>query len=339
MSRVLVTGGSGFVGSYVVLRLLADGHEVRTTVRSLAKEPAVRATLASAGATGLDRLSFHAADLMDDAGWDAATDGCDYVHHVASPFPLENPKHEDELIVPAREGTLRALRAARAAGVKRVVVTSSFAAVGYGHGDREAPFTEADWTNLADKEVPPYMKSKTIAERAAWDFVAAEGGPELATVNPVGIFGPALSDDLSSSIALIQRMMKGAMPGMPRVYFGVVDVRDVADLHIRAMTDPAAAGERFLAVAGESLSLLDMARILKTRLGTDAAKVPARQLPDWLVRLVALFDAQARTVVPSLGLRKPASSAKARERLGWSPRSNEEAIVATGESLVRLGLV
>jgi dihydroflavonol-4-reductase len=340
MSIVLVTGGSGFVGSHVILQLLAAGHEVRATVRSLNKEAAVRDTLANAGAEHLDRLSFFAAELMDDAGWADAVVGCDYVHHVASPFPLENPRHEDELIVPAREGTLRVLRAARDAGVKRVVVTSSFAAIGYGHGDRDTPFTEADWTDIAAPEVQPYVKSKTIAERAAWDFIAHEGGGmEMAVVNPVGIFGPALGSDFSSSITIIQRMLKGALPGMPRVYFGVVDVRDVADLHLRAMTDPKAKGERFLAVAGESISLHDMGVILREQLGPAAAKVPRRQLPDLIVRIVALFDRQVRAIVPSLGLKKPASNDKARTLLGWHPRSNEEAIVATGESLIRLGLV
>ena len=340
MSNVLVTGGSGFIGNYVILQLLREGYIVRATIRNIAKEPAVRAVLERAGAEHLDRLSFVAADLMSDDGWAQAVAGCDYVHHVASPFPLENPKHEDELVVPAREGTLRVLRAARDAGVKRVVLTSSFAAIGYGHGHRDTPFTEADWTDPNAREVQPYIKSKTLAERAAWDFMKAEGGEmELAVVNPVGVFGPALGEDTSSSITIIQRMLKGAMPGMPRVYFGVVDVRDVADLHLRAMTDPGAAGQRFLAVAGKSISLHDMGVILREHMGPAAAKVPKRQLPDLLVRIVALFDPQARAIVPSLGLTKPASGQKARDLLGWSPRSNEEAILASGESLVRLGLV
>lgn len=342
MSKVTVTGGSGFVGGHVVLALLEAGHEVRTTVRSLAKEQAVRDTLARAGASaeGLDRLRFVAADLEQDAGWAEAMAGQDFVHHVASPFPLENPKHEDELIVPARDGTLRVLRAARDAGVKRTVVTSSFAAIGYGHQDRATPFTEADWTDLSGGDVAPYMKSKTIAERAAWDFVAAEGnGMELSVVNPVGIFGPALNDDLSSSIVIIQRMLKGDFPGLPRLYLGAVDVRDVADLHLRAMTDPAAAGERFLAVAGPSISMRDAAMALKDELGAAAAKVPTRQLPDFVVRIAALFDPQVRPAISSLGRKRQASGDKARRILGWTPRSNAEAVVASGESLIALGLV
>ena len=340
MSKVLVTGGSGFVGSHVILRLLAAGHDVRTTVRTLSREAEVRATLAAAGADTGDRLSFFAADLERDAGWAEAVAGCDYLHHVASPFPPAQPKDEDELIRPAREGTLRALRAARDAGVKRVVLTSSFAAVGYGHGQRETPYTEADWTDPEGPAVQPYMKSKTLAERAAWDFVAREGnGMELAVVNPVGIFGPALNGDLSTSIFLVQAMLDGKMPGTPRLYLGVVDVRDVAELHLRAMTDPAAAGERFLAVAGEAMSFHEMAKVLRDRLGPAAARVPRRELPDWLVRLLALFNPLAREAVPRLGIKASASNAKARRVLGWTPRSNEEAIVASAESLIALGLV
>jgi nucleoside-diphosphate-sugar epimerase len=339
MSTVLVTGGSGFVGSHVVLQALAACYEVRTTVRSLKKEAAVRETLALAGAQHLDRLSFHAADLTRDEGWGKAAAGCDYLLHVASPFPLADPAHEDELIIPARNGTLRALRAAREAGVKRAVVTSSFAAIGYGHGNRQQPFTEADWTDLSG-HVPPYMKSKTIAERAAWDFVADEGaGLELATVNPVAIFGPALNDDLSGSVELVQRLLKGSLPGLPRLSFVVVDVRDVADLHLRSMTHPAAAGERFLAISGGALWLSDIAAALKEGLGADARKVPTRVLPDWMVRVVGLVGKQARAQVPNLGLLKDASGTKAETLLGWEPRPAHEAIVATGESLVRLGLV
>ena len=340
MSKVLVTGGSGFVGSHVILQLLAAGHEVRTTVRSLSREAEVRATLAAAGADAGDRLSFFAADLEKDLGWAEAAAGCDYVHHVASPFPPAQPRDEDELIRPAREGTLRVLRAARDAGVKRIVVTSSFAAVGYGHGQSDTPYTETDWTDPDGPAVQPYMKSKTLAERAAWDFIAREGnGMELAVVNPVGIFGPALNGDLSTSIFLVKTMIEGKMPGTPRLYLGVVDVRDVADLHMRAMTDPAAAGERFLAVAGEAMSFHQMAMVLHDRLGPAAAKVPKRRLPDWLIRLLAIFNPLAREAVPRLGIKASASSEKARRMLGWTPRSNEEAIVASGESLIALGLI
>ena len=271
MSTVLVTGGSGFIGSHCILQLLAAGHQVRTTVRSLKREGDVRAMLKEGGAEPGDRLSFVAADLESDAGWPEAVAGCDYVLHVASPFPANIPKHEDELIVPAREGALRVLRASRDAGVKRVVLTSSFAAIGYGQPPQNAPFDETNWTDPDGDDVRPYVKSKTLAERAAWDFIAKEGGDlELSVVNPVGVFGPVLGPDYSTSILLVQRLMDGAMPGCPRLYFGVVDVRDVADLHIRAMTHPAAKGERFLAVAGDFMSMLDIAKVLKRRMGASA---------------------------------------------------------------------
>jgi nucleoside-diphosphate-sugar epimerase len=305
-------------------------------VRTLERESAVRATLRSGGARGDAQLSFMAANLESDAGWAEAAAGCDFVLHVASPFPAGVPSSDDELIVPAREGTLRVLRAARDAGVRRVVLTSSFAAIGYGHSQRSTPFTEADWTDLAARGNTAYVKSKTIAEHPAWDFIAREAGRlELAVVNPVGVFGPVLGADYSASIQLVRRMLDGGMPGCPRLYFGVVDVRDVADLHLRAMTDPAARGERFLAVAGEFMSLLEIASVLKAGLGAAAAKVPTRELPDWSVRLGALFNPLARQILPELGKRKNATSEKARRLLGWTPRSNRECLLATAESLLR----
>jgi|SRR5579871_2248129 len=340
MSTVLVTGGSGFIGSHAIIQLLAAGHSVRTTVRDLSRESAVRALLREGGAEPGSTLTFHAADLETDTGWAEAAAGCDYVLHIASPFPQTVPKDENALIVPARDGALRVLRAARDTGVKRVVMTSSFAAIGYGHPPRSTPFDENDWTNTAGDDVRPYVKSKTIAERAAWDFLARDGGNlELSVVNPVAVFGPVLGADYSTSILLIQRLMDGAMPGCPRLYFGVVDVRDVADLHIRAMTDPAAKGERFLAVAGDFMAIREIAMVLKARMGSAARRVPTRQLPDWLVRLAALRDTAVQQITPELGKRKNATNAKARALLGWSPRSREDAIVASAESLLRLGLL
>ncbi len=340
MSTVLVTGGSGFIGSHCILSLLAADYQVRTTVRSLKREGDVRAMLKEGGAEPGDRLSLVAADLENDAGWSEAVAGCEYVLHVASPFPAEVPKNEDELIVPAREGALRVLRAARDAGVKRVVLTSSFAAIGYGQSPRETPFNETSWTDPTGDDVLPYVKSKTLAERAAWDFIAHEGGAlQLSVVNPVGVFGPVLGPDYSTSIILVQRLMDGAMPGCPRLYFGVVDVRDVADLHLRAMTHPAAKGERFLAVAGDFMSMRDIARVLKGRLGASAKRVPTWQLPNWLVRIAALRDPAVQQILPELGKIKNATNEKAKRLLGWAPRSNEESIVATAESLMRLGLL
>jgi nucleoside-diphosphate-sugar epimerase len=340
MSTVLVTGGSGFIGSHSIVQLLAAGRAVRTTVRSLKREGDVRAMLKEGGAVAGDRVGFVAADLNHDAGWPEAVAGCEYVLHVASPMPPTIPKHEDELIVPAREGTLRVLRAARGAGVKRVVLTSSFAAIGYGHGPQTTPFNEMSWTDPNGDDVRPYVKSKALAERAAWDFIAREGGGlELSVVNPVGVFGPVLGPDYSASILVVQRLMDGAIPGCPRLHFGVVDVRDVADLHIRAMTHPAAKGERFLAVAGNFMSILDIAKVLKARMGASAKRVPTRQLPYWLVRIAALRDPAVKQILPELGKVKNATNEKAKRVLGWAPRSNEEAIVGTAESMVRLGLL
>jgi nucleoside-diphosphate-sugar epimerase len=337
---VLVTGGSGFVGAHCILQLLDAGYEVRTTVRSLGREAEVRAMLETAGAVAGERLTFAQADLTSDEGWPEAVAGCDYVLHVASPFPAGVPKHEDELIIPAREGALRVLRAARDAGVKRVVMTSSFAAIGYGHKDISRPFTEENWTDTNAEHVSAYAKSKTLAERAAWDFIATEGGQlELSVVNPVAVLGPVLGPDLSTSIQLVQRLMDRGMPALPRLAFGLVDVRDVADLHLRAMTDPAAKGERFLAVAGDPMTIEEVAHVLRARMGEAGARVPTRVLPDALVRIAALADASLKQLVPELGKVKKPATGKATRMLGWEPRSNEESIVGTAESLVRLGLL
>jgi dihydroflavonol-4-reductase len=340
MSEVLVTGGSGFIGAHCILQLLAAGHRVRTTVRNLNRRADVLAMLKQGGAVATNDLAFFATDLTADAGWAEAVKGCDYVLHVASPLPPYVPKDENELIVPAREGALRVLRAARDAGVRRVVLTSSRAAIGYGHPPRETPFDETDWTNVEAPGLQPYVKSKALAERAAWDFMAREGGGlELATVNPVAVLGPVLGPDFSASIALVQAMLDGRAPVAPKVHFALVDVRDVADLHLRAMENPAAKGERFLAVAGEPMSMLEIGRVLRQQLGPAARRVPQRELPDWVARALVLVVPRMREIVPMLGHRHRASGAKARRVLGWNPRANEEIIVATAESLLALGLV
>jgi dihydroflavonol-4-reductase len=340
MSTVLVTGGSGFVGVHTILKLLASGHQVRTTVRRPERESNVRAMLHEGGALETDALFFVVADLEVDGGWAEAAAGCETIIHVASPLPPHVPKDENELIVPAREGTLRVLCAARDAGVRRVVMTSSFAAIGYGHKPQIEPFTESTWTNVDGDEVQPYVKSKALAERAAWDFIANEGGTlELSVINPVGIFGPVLGPDYSSSIGIIKALLDGAMPVSPRFFFGLVDVRDVADLHLRAMTDPVAKGERFLAVAGETMSIHQIAGVLRRQMGRAARRVPRFQVPDWLVRVAAHGIPQLRDAVPQLGKIRRSSAEKARRLLGWTPRSNEEIVIATAESLLRLGLV
>ncbi len=341
MARVLVTGGTGFIGAHCLIQLLAHGHETRTTVRDLGREKDVRGMLRQGGVGEVgERLAFVRADLNADVGWAEAVAGCDYVFHVASPFPSALPKDENDLIAPARDGALRTLRAARDAGVKRVVLTSSFAAIGYGARGRTTAFTEEDWTNLKDSDLQPYQKSKTIAERAAWDFIAKEGGGlELAVVNPVAVFGPVLGPDYSTSILLVKRLLDGSIPGCPDLWFGAVDVRDVADLHLKAMTDPAARGERFLATSGDFVSVRQIAQILKDGAAYAARKVPVRRLPNWLMRVVGLFDPQVKVVLPELGKHKNASNEKARRVLGWAPKSPKEAILATAQSLLELGLL
>jgi len=280
-----------------------------------------------------DRLTVLAADLLADAGWDAAAQGCDYVLHVASPFPPVQPQDPDELIVPARDGTVRVLRASLNAGVERIVVTSSVAAITGGTVRVSGPLTEENWSDPDNPRMTPYARSKTIAEQAAWDFVREQDATErLATVNPGAIVGPVLSDDRSYSIESIARLLRG-MPGVPRIGFSFVDVRDVADLEIRAMADPEAGGERFIA-ADRFMWMSEIAAILRDQLGEDAAKVPTRTVPNLLVRAMAIFDPSIRSVTGQLGKRTEISSEKARERLGWSPRPIEEAIVDCARSLI-----
>lgn len=332
METVLVSGGSGYLGGRCVVELLRRGYAVRTTVRDLAKEGEVRERVGSQLDPG-DRLTVLAADLTSDDGWAEAIAGCDYVLHVASPFPAAQPKDPDELIVPAREGTLRVLRAALDAGVRRVVVTSSVAAVRGSTSSASAPLTEADWTDPDHPKLSPYARSKTVAERAAWDLVRERGEEErLAVVNPGAILGPVLGGEHSTSLAMVERLLKG-MPGTPRIGFSVVDVRDVADLHILAMTSPEAGGERYIAV-DRFMWMGDVAAILRERLGPEAAKVPKRSIPDFVVRGMALFDPAARSVVGQLGQKVEVSSAKARA-LGWQPRPVEETIVDCARSLAR----
>ncbi|MFS8097433.1 aldehyde reductase [Lentzea alba] len=335
MADVLVTGGSGYIGSWCVLALLAHGHTVRTTVRDLNKESAVREMLRAGGAPEDAKLTVLQADLQQDSGWREAVEGCHYVLHVASPTLTSLSQSDDDMVGPARDGVLRVLRAAREAGVKRVVLTSAFGAVGMGHPEKSRVFTEEDWSNV-DGGIAPYQKSKTLSEKAAWDFVAEHGGVELAVVNPVGVFGPVLGPDYSPSLGLLQRMLDGELPALPKFAMGYVDVRDVADLHLRAMTDPVAAGERFLAISGHSLWVRDIATILRDRLGDRASKVPTRELPVWTARALARINPGLRILRPQLGKNFDATSEKAQRMLGWSPRPIEDTIADTAESLLAL---
>lgn len=338
--KVLVTGGSGFVGSHCILQLLEQEYEVKTTIRNLAKADAVRDMLKAGGAVNLNRLSFTEADLLDDKGWNDAVAECDYVLHVASPFPPTVPKDENELIVPAVQGTLRVLKAARDAGVNRVVLTSSFAAIGYSIDSRDHVFSEEDWTD-PNADIAPYIKSKTLAERAAWNFIQQEGKwLELSVVNPVGIFGPVLGKDFSTSIQMVQALMSGKMPGTPNLSFGVVDVRDVANLHIKAMLHPNAKGQRFLAVAdGGEMTFPEIGAILHEHSTDLAKKVPLNVLPNWIVKLASLLKPELKQMIPFLGKKKRMANDKAKNLLGWQPRPKKDMILDTAESLIKFGLV
>ncbi|HEX7761430.1 MAG TPA: NAD-dependent epimerase/dehydratase family protein [Caulobacteraceae bacterium] len=335
---VLVTGGSGFIGGWCVASLLQQGYMVRTTVRDLNREAGVRAALATV-VDPQDRLSFHAATLTSDDGWDAATEGCDYVLHVASPLGIAEPKDPNELIVPAREGAKRAVAAAIRAGVKRVVLTSSVAATSNGASAPDNVADETVWTDVAKAGVSAYSQSKTLAEKAAWELIGAAGGATtLATVNPVLVLGPLLDSDAAGSVQVVGRLLSGKVPGLPRLGFCLVDVRDVADLHIRAMTAPEAAGQRFIAAA-QFAWMADIAEILRENLGEAAAKVPTRKVPDFVLKLVGLVDKELASVTPSLGHRHDYTSAKAQAVLGWQPRPIKDSVLDTARSLIAAGAV
>ena len=335
---VLVTGGSGFIASYCIIALLNNGFKVKAAVRSLKKADLVKQMLQEGGISSFEDLSFAEADLENEASWEKAVEGCQYVIHTASPTPHTDAKTEADFVIPAKNGVLFVLRAAKKAGVKRVVLTSAFGAVSYGTF-KNTPYTEEDWTVLNDT-VAPYQRSKTISEKAAWDFIKKEGnGMELSVVNPTAVLGPVLSADYAHSLQVIKQMLNGEMKGCPKLITGFVDVRDVADLHFKAMTMPEANGQRFLAVAGEALSMLEVSAVLRKKLGSIAHKAPVKELPNWMIRLLAVFNPKLNMIVPHLGLVKRASSEKAKNLLGWKPRSAEEAIVAAAESLIKFNQI
>jgi nucleoside-diphosphate-sugar epimerase len=337
--QVLVTGGTGFVGIHCILQLLQKGYAVKTTVRNLNKKEEVYAMLREGGITSFEQLTFIQADLTKDDGWDEAVRDCIYVLHVASPISLSAPKDENEMIRPAVEGTLRVLKAARDGGVQRVVMTSNFGAVGYSHTDTSKIITEESWTDPEEKGLSAYNKSKVMAEQVAWNFIKTEGGAlELSVINPVGIFGPSLGPALSGGFTLLKKLLDGSMKAVPNIPLTIVDVRDVADLHIRAMEQQVAKGQRFLAIAGGVMTLPEIAVLLKAGLGDAGKLISTKKLADWKVRLAAHFDPVAKNIAPMLGRYREASNQKAKDMLGWHPRSNEDAIMATAESLLRFNL-
>ena len=339
MSQTLVTGASGFIAQQLILDLLEQGHAVRGTVRSAKKAEALRTALAAHSDRAAE-LELVEADLESDAGWAEAVAGVDVIHHLASPFPLAAPKDPDELIRPARDGALRVLRAAKAAGVSRVVLTSSGAAIAYGvRGELPALFTEEDWTDPTyTADCRPYIASKAIAERAAWDYVEAEGrGLELTTIQPVAVFGPIRSAQVKTSVDIVARMLDGRLPLLPNAGIQVVDVRDVSAAHIAAMNDPASIGERYI-VADEYRWMREMAAVLREAY-PERKKIPTRGMPDFLVKTLALVSGDVKAIASELHKKRILSSEKVRKLLGRDLIGTDDAIRASADTLIQYGAV
>lgn len=337
-TTVLVTGASGFIASHCIISLLNQGYRVIGTVRSLQRTQSINDTLRP-HTEHLDQLSFIEADLEQSTPWAAAVQNVDYVLHVASPLPRVMPKDPQELIKPARDGAIRVLKAACEAGVKRVVMTASTASIVYGRGNINRPFTEQDWSDAQHKDNSAYTISKTLAERAAWEFMESQNSnTELVTINPGAVLGPVLEQDYGTSAEIVYKLMKGDFPGNPQLGFPLVDVRDIADLHIKAMTSDKAAGQRFLA-ANDFMWMGDIAQVLRDHVPQYANKIPSRNLPNWLMRLVSFFDPVVKGVTFELGIRRECDTSKAKTLLGWQPRDNHTAIKATADSLIAQGLV
>ena len=336
MTKVLVTGATGFIASHTILALINKGYEVRGTARSASKAEKLNATLSAYAGKPIE-IELVSADLTSDDGWTEAMEGVTYLQHLASPIPNNLPKDPNELIIPAKEGALRALKAAKAAGVKRAVMTSSFAAIGYGWGDaRPASRDETHWSNPDNlKDNTAYTRSKAIAEKAAWDYVKGDGqGLELATINPVAVLGPAMSGDVSASLELVTQPMENKVPAFPKLTFGIVDVRDVALAHVAAMEKPEAAGERFI-VGDKVLSFTEIGDVLRE--AYPDRKLPKGELPNWLVRMLAVINPTLKQIVPELGKRRAYSNEKARSQLGLDFIPAKEAILASTNSLIELG--
>ena len=339
---VLVTGASGFIATHCILKLASEGYKIQGTVR----DPSRVAALEKILSTGLHKhyqtshldISWFQADLNIDDGWTEAAKGCDYVLHVASPVTF-SIHGEDELIATARNGTLRVLKAAEAAGVKRTIVTSSIAAISAGHHKEYNPFTEDIWSNVTNSNCSPYEKSKTFAERAAWDFLEKESTTmEVTTINPSLVFGPVLEKDIGESVGVLREMLEGKYPLAPNLNFAIVDVRDVAEMHFLAMTHKEAPGNRFICNS-ETFSVLEVSELIQKLYPEYRKRLPSRCAPNWLVKLGALFDPLLKLAVPMLDAASTYDHSKATNLLGWQPRSATEAIKGSTDSLIELGLI
>jgi len=337
--KVLVTGGSGFIGLHCILHLLNEGYLVRSTLRDPSGEFRLRQALDPHGAAD-GRLEFVQADLLSDESWDQAAAGCRYVLHIASPFPLFPPRREADVIVPARQGTLRVLRAAARARVKRVVYLSSIVAIFSGRENEDRVFDGQDWPNL-DRPVGPYERSKTLAERAAWDFIRGpenESGLELSALNPPFVYGPPLDGHYFTSSELLRTLLRHEVPGVARVKIPIVDVRDLAAALSAAMTSPEAAGERYPCCAG-ILWMREIAQILWEHYQERGYRLPTWQIPDAAIRLAGLVDRRIRLTVPALGWDFGISSERIKNVLGWRPRPLEETILDMAEGMIEQGFV
>ncbi|MBP1045045.1 aldehyde reductase [Enterococcus sp. BWM-S5] len=341
-NKVLVTGGTGFVGTQIIFQLLEKGYMVKTTVRSFKSKDRVIDVLKSNGVSAIENLSFAEADLSKDEGWDEAMEDCEYVLSVASPVFFDIPKDENEVIRPAIDGIIRILKAANRSKVKRVVMTSNFGAVGFSkkNGAQEVT-TENDWTDENEPGISAYEKSKLLAEKAAWSYIETEGKQlEFATINPVAIFGPSLNNHVSGSFDLLKSLLNGSTKRVADIPLNVVDVRDVADLHIRAMVTPEAKGQRFIASADGQISMMEIAELIRKERPELAYKIPTKKLPNVLIEAGALVNKHAREGKLFLDMNRNVSNDKAKKLLEWSPIStNEQAVLAAVDSLVEYGLV
>lgn len=338
--KVLVTGITGFIGSHIAVQLLNAGYVVRGSMRNLDRKDSIRKILRE-NASGSDNLEFVKGELTVSEDWDKAMEGIDYVMHVASPLPFDLKKDANDLIIPAKEGTLNVLKAANEHKVKRVVITSSIAAIGHGHQEKIRTYTEKDWTNLNGdrKDLPPYVQSKTIAESEAWNYINnPEVNTELVTINPGYVFGPLLEKDYSDSALIVKKLMTGEIPGLPKISFPLVDVRDVAEMHLRAMKEPAAAGNRFICV-NRSSTYQEIAKTLKDAFPDFKKKIKTFILPDFFIRFYSIFNKDTKAITIELGRNRTYDNSHASQMFNWKPRSNREAIVSLGESMIRFNVV